>query len=85
MFQEPTGGKKNSFVNMSGIDLPSRESIYVFMIKMDTESSDNTTLHISPINIPKQLKQHPLKLTAWQQWPKSRTLAQATAPFPREL
>lgn len=49
---------------MSAIDLPSQESIYLFVIKMDTGSLDKTTLYISPINISKQLKQYPLILTA---------------------
>lgn len=40
MFQELTEKKKkkNRFANMSAIDLPSHESIYMFVIKMDTEA-----------------------------------------------
>lgn len=65
MFQELTEKKKkkNRFANMSAIDLPSHESIYMFVIKMDTGSLDKTTMYISPINISKQLKQYLLILT----------------------
>lgn len=74
--------KKNRFANMSGIDLPSHGSIYVFVIKMDTGSLDKTTLYISSINISKQLKQYPLILNSGQ---KSPTLTRPRLPSLGEL
>lgn len=74
--------KKNRFANMSGIDLPSHGSTYVFVIKMDRGSLAKTTLYISPINISKRLKQYPLILNSGQ---KSPTLTRPQLPSPGEM